>query len=161
MVGVQRALLKKNIMNLVDVLGYECVGVEITGPASAGILRIYIDSPGGILHADCEKASSAVSEYLERCEEEGTRWFPGKYSIEVSSPGLERPLFTPEQYARFIGSDVMLKTNDKKKISGRIMSCEGEVLTLRASDGEIVSLHVGHIKKGNLVYVEQKGAKKK
>jgi ribosome maturation factor RimP len=161
MSGERMALLKKNIMNLTASLGYECVGVEIAGSGSAKTLRIYIDSPGGVLHADCERVSRAVSDYLGRCEEEGTEWFPGKYYIEASSPGLERPLFTEEHYARFVGSDAALKTGDKRKITGRIVSYKDGIVTIETLGGEVIPLPFAGIKKGNLVYVERKGTKKK
>lgn len=161
MSGGPMALLKKNIMDLTVSLGYECVGAEIVSRGAARTLRIYIDSPGGVLHADCEKVSRAVSDYLERCEEEGTKWFPGKYYIEASSPGLERPLFTEEHYARFVGSDAALQTDDKRKITGRIVSYKDGTVTIEASGGEIISVPFASIKKGGLVYVEHKGTKKR
>ncbi|MDR1471488.1 MAG: ribosome maturation factor RimP [Synergistaceae bacterium] len=153
--------MRKNIVDLAESLGYECVGAEIASRGFAPTLRIYIDSPGGVLHADCERVSRAVSDYLERREEEGTEWFSGKYCIETSSPGLERPLFTAEHYARFAGSDVALMTHDRKKITGRIVSCKDGVVTLEAPDGGTVSLPFAGIKRGNLVFTLQKGTKKK
>ena len=146
------ANLKKNISAIVDEAGYECVGVDLISNPGRVVLRIFIDSPEGIVHKDCEQVSRSVSEYIDRAESEGTKLFKGKYFIEVSSPGIERPLYTEEHYARFAGSKVSLRVRGRGKLSGVILSCEKGVITLRAEDGEEVALKFEDITKGNIVF---------
>ena len=146
------ANLKKNIFAIVDEAGYECVGVDIITNPGRVTLRIFIDSPEGIVHKDCEQVSRSVSEYIDRTESEGTKLFNGKYFIEVSSPGIERPLYTEEHYARFVGSKVSLRARGRGKLSGVILSCEKGVITLRAEDGTEMELKFEDITKGNIVF---------
>jgi ribosome maturation factor RimP len=96
--------------------------------------------------------SRDVSEYLDRSESDGTKFFQGKYFIEGSSPGIERPLFTEAHYARFTGSDVTLSAIGRGKMKGAILSCENGIVTLRTEKGEEISLPFGEIKKGNLAF---------
>ena len=145
------ANLKKNISDIVSGAGYECVGVDCQSSRGSAILRIFIDSPEGIRHQDCERVSRSVSEYIDRAESEGTELFNGKYFIEVSSPGIERPLYTEEHYARFAGSKVDLRVRGRGKLCGVILSCEKSVLSLRTADGEEIALKFGDITKGNIV----------
>ncbi len=91
---------------VIEDMGYELVLVEMTGDSSGGqILRAYIDAPGGILLEDCEQVSKQVSAMLDVEDP-----IKGEYSLEVSSPGLERPLVKPEHFIRFRGSRVKVLT---------------------------------------------------
>jgi len=107
----------EKLMNLVrqevELLGYELVGVELTGQGKGGVLlRIYIDHEEGITLDDCAQVSHQVSGVLD--VEDPIR---ERYRLEVSSPGLDRPLFEPSHFERFKGSRVKLKT--QSKIEGR------------------------------------------
>jgi ribosome maturation factor RimP len=141
---------KKNISDIVDEAGYECVGVDCNASRERAILRIFIDSPEGIRHQDCERVSRSVSEYIDRAESEGTKLFRSKYFIEVSSPGIERPLYTEEHYARFIGSKIDLRVKGRGKLHGVILSCEKGIVSLRTADGTEIALKFEDITKGNI-----------
>ena len=145
------ANLKKNISDIVGEAGYECVGVDCASNRGSAILRVFIDSPEGIRHQDCERVSRSVSLYIDQAESEGTKLFNGKYFIEVSSPGIERPLYTEEHYARFAGSKVDLRVKGRGKLRGVILSCEKNVLLLRTAEGEEIALKFEDITKGNIV----------
>ena len=144
--------LKRNISYIVDEAGYECVGVDCSSNPGKAILRVFIDSPGGIKHQDCERVSRSISEYIDRAESEGTKFFPGKYLLEVSSPGIERPLFTEEHYARFAGSKVVLRVRGRGKLSGVILSCDNGAVLLSTADGGEVALKFEDITKGNIAF---------
>ena len=146
------ASLKKNIYAIVDEAGYECVGVDLISNSGRVVLRVFIDSPEGIVHKDCEQVSRSVSEYMDRAESEGTKLFKGKYFIEVSSPGIERPLFTEEHYVRFVGSKVGLRARGRGKLRGVLLSCDKGIITLRTEDGAEVALKFEEITKGNIVF---------
>jgi ribosome maturation factor RimP len=114
----------------VSGLGYELVGVEWQGGAGRGLLRVYIDAPAGVTLADCERVSHQVSGVLD--VEDPIR---GGYTLEVSSPGVERPLFTPEHYARFAGERVRLKLavpiEGRRTVTGKLRGLEdGRVIVL-------------------------------
>ena len=84
--------------------GYELVEVEFVMGPGGGTLRVYIDSPEGIDLDDCAEASHLISELLDADDP-----FPGAYSLEVSSPGLDRVLRTPEHFARFVDNRVKVE----------------------------------------------------
>jgi ribosome maturation factor RimP len=152
--------LKEALGKIVESCGLECVWIEISDARSAKVLRIYIDSHGGVGHPECELVSRRVGEYFDSCEEEGRVWFTGKYFVEVSSPGIERPLFTPESYKRFAGSRVRVVTKNRKKHEGAIGSCEEGVVSINSEDGPVICVALSDIKTANLVYEPQKGEKK-
>lgn len=95
-----RRLLEPSVVGL----GYELVGVELQGRGSRSLLRLYIDRSDGVTLDDCERVSRQVSGVLD--VEDPIR---GAYTLEVSSPGLERPLFTPAHFDRFAGERVKVK----------------------------------------------------
>lgn len=94
------AELRKLIEPAVTALGYELVGVEL----STGLLRVYIDHEQGISVDDCQAVSYQVSGLLDVEDP-----ISGQYSLEISSPGLDRPLFRAADYERFAGHRVALK----------------------------------------------------
>jgi len=97
----------------VRMLGYELLGVElVTGRAGALVLRLYIDSESGIGLVDCERVSHQVSGVLDVEDP-----IEGGYSLEVSSPGADRPLFTPSQFERHAGQRV--RVHMKAPLEGR------------------------------------------
>ena len=119
-----------------DVLGLECVLCEVVGSSSNPVVRLYIDKPGGVSVRDCTLASRTVSLLLEQRDP-----FPGRYMLEVSSPGNNRPLRTPEHFTRFAGSSAKVKTlgasGARNTYTGIIRSCINDVLTLDTEDGSV------------------------
>lgn len=139
-----------------EALGYECAGFEIVKEDGMDIIRLYLEMPGGINTGDCELVSRDVSEYLDTVAED----LPERYFLEISSPGLERPLFRPEDYRRFAGSDAQLHLKGGRSVKGKIVTAadNGDV-TISAQDGERV-VPCEEIKRGHLLYVPQTGQKK-
>ncbi|WP_140919745.1 ribosome maturation factor RimP [Limnobaculum xujianqingii] len=132
----------------VEALGFELVGIEfIRGRQST--LRIYIDSENGINVDDCADVSHQVSAVLDVEDPITTA-----YNLEVSSPGLERPLFTAAHYERFINEDVSLTlrmgVQNRRRWAGKIKSVEGEMITLDV-DGKDEVFALSNIQKANLV----------
>ncbi|MFP4154325.1 MAG: ribosome maturation factor RimP [Guyparkeria sp.] len=141
---------------VVEGLGYEWVGAEFRGGAD-GMLRVFIDQPGkGIGIEDCERVSLAISGVLDVEDP-----FPGQYVLEVSSPGLDRPLFRPEHFERFSGETARVRLlrpiERRKKLQGVIRAVDEDAVTLEV-DGELVSLHFADIDKANLVFDYQQGS---
>jgi len=97
-------------------LGLECVGVEYSPSHGNSLVRVYIEAADRpVTVDDCEVVSRQVSASLDVHDP-----IEGRYTLEVSSPGLDRPLYTPEQFARFIGESAKLEVN--LPIDGRALS---------------------------------------
>lgn len=149
--------LEKGFRERIEFLGYEYVGAELDTGGRGATLRIYADDCGGLMLDDCEKISSALNDYLDENED----LLPDGYLLEVSSPGLERPLFTLEDYGRFTGKEVLIRLSGSKKAAGIIegVTSDGEV-AVSENDGSIRKIPFQDIKSGNLVYKMQRGEKK-
>jgi len=134
---------------LVEDLGYEFVGMEQRRDPRNSVLVIYIDQPGGISVDDCEKVSREAAALLDVEDP-----IPGHYSLEISSPGLDRPLFTLEQFDRFRGEKVTVSlyapVDGRRKFSGEILGAAEGCVRL-AVDGAEVVLEMANIAKARLV----------
>jgi ribosome maturation factor RimP len=112
--------------------GLEVVEVELRGGGKARMLRIFIDKLAGVTHEDCVSVSRDVSTILDVEDA-----IPGSYTLEVSSPGLDRKLFRPKDYERFTGSLIKLTTqqpvNGNRHFEGRLEHFEQGRLTLDLS----------------------------
>ncbi|WP_225088090.1 ribosome maturation factor RimP [Pectobacterium colocasium] len=132
----------------VAALGYELVGIEFIRSRQS-TLRIYIDSEDGITVDDCADVSHQVSAVLD-VEDPITV----AYNLEVSSPGLERPLFTVEHYLRFIGEEVTvvlrMAVQNRRKWLGVIKAVDGEMITITV-EGKDEVFALSNIQKANLV----------
>jgi ribosome maturation factor RimP len=133
--------------------GYELVEVEFVPGRGGGTLRVYIDvleggSSEGIGLDDCEKASHQVSELLDANDP-----FPGAYSLEVSSPGLDRVLRTPEHFARFVDNRVKVELqvprDGRKRYTGVLRKADGESIELDV-DNFSVSIKLAEISRARL-----------
>jgi len=144
-------------MPILDDLGMELVHQEYRQEGREWALRLFIDKPGGITLDDCVTVSREVDAILE-VEDVVHR----SYRLEVSSPGLDRPLLKSRDYARFAGEWVKIKTRDsidpdqrghqRKTFSGILCGIEGDVVTIEQQDkrGGKVELRLGEIDQANL-----------
>lgn len=133
----------------VSALGYELVGIEYLPQGRYSLLRVYIDSEAGITVDDCEKVSRQLSGVLDVEDP-----IKGQYSLEISSPGLDRPLFTPEHFARFAGQQVQVRLqqplNGQRKFKGLLRGMDGEEVLIEIDGGELRVLPE-EIDKANLI----------
>jgi ribosome maturation factor RimP len=143
--------------------GVELVEVEMKGAGKTRTLKITIDKPEGVTHEDCANISREVSIILD--VEDAVSG--GSYTLEVSSPGMDRKLLKAEDYLRFAGSRVKLMTrepvNGNRHFEGRLESLRGGKLTLEtitgkkkpkpghAHPGEKVEIDLANVEKANLV----------
>jgi ribosome maturation factor RimP len=116
--------------------GVEVLAVELTGPER---FTVYVDRPEGVDHALCEEVTRVLWDYLRQ------------YSVDVSSPGLERPLRKPEHFQRVVGRRVKLKTAERSKLRGEVKRADESVVTVAADAGE-VDIPYDEIVRGNLIY---------
>lgn len=142
--------IREIIQAQVEEDGYQLLHVELRSGGDAPTLRIFIDRPEGITIDDCASTSRKVAVLLD--VEDPVK---GKYTLEVSSPGIERPLFSEHDYIRFQGKEIRMVTKNKienrRKFNGIIDSFEDGVLGLLC-DGRLIRIDFEEIKKANLVF---------
>jgi ribosome maturation factor RimP len=131
--------LEQLLAPTINDMGYELWGCEYLPQGKHSLLRIYIDKEDGIGIEDCQNVSHQVSALLDVEDP-----VPGNYSLEVSSPGIPRPLFSSWQYQRYIGELVQVKTykpvSAKRKLQGTIVSVSESsvVLNINGEDNELL-----------------------
>jgi ribosome maturation factor RimP len=145
--------LEKQLTEMLDApvsaLDYELVGLEFVRAGQHSTLRIFIDHPNGITVEDCAEVSRQVSAVMD-VEDPITV----AYNLEVSSPGLERPLFKAEHYQQFIGHEVnivlKMAMQNRRKWKGEILAVDGETVSVTV-DGNEETFALSNIAKANLV----------
>ena len=129
--------------------GLELVHVELAGGARSPIVRVFIDKPGGVTHEDCSGVSEHVGTILDVED-----FIHAAYTLEVSSPGLERGLYRPEDYERFAGRLAKLKTRaslgGQRNFRGRIVAFDGEDVLFDDKTTGRVRVPFSEIAKANL-----------
>jgi len=131
---------------ILAALGLEIVEVGITGPGRAPILRFVVDRPGGGVTVDqLQEASTAIETALEVSD-----LLPGRYSLEVSSPGIDRPWKRLDDFRRHAGERATLKTfaplaDGRRLLVGRVTAVEGETIHFAPDAGDPVSLEFSNI----------------
>ncbi len=127
--------LQNLIKPVVESLGYELVGLEFYPRSHNSTVRIYIDSPAGIGVEDCTRVSHQVSGILEVEDP-----IPGRYTLEVSSPGSDRPLFEPRHYQKVVGSRVRVKmhtpVDGRKNFIGQLKQVDDDAITVEVDNQE-------------------------
>ena len=133
----------------VEAVGYELVDVEYAGRSPSATLRAYIDAPGGITVDDCESVSRQISAVLDVEDP-----IPGQYTLEVSSPGLNRPLVKPEHFARVVGCKVKLLMRNyhlgRRRFAGVLADVTDTTVAIDV-DGEFYELEIADIERARLV----------
>ena len=118
-----------------DVPGVDVLAVELVSPSR---FCVYVDHPEGVDHALCERVTDALRDYLR------------EYSVEVSSPGLERPLRRQEHFDAARGRRVRVRTRDRK-LRGEVLSAGERSVTVAASDGAETEIPYAEIVRANLI----------
>jgi ribosome maturation factor RimP len=141
--------LNELIEPLVEDLGYEFVGLEYNSNPKHAVLRIYIDREDGVGIEDCETVSRETAALLDVKDP-----IRSHYNLEVSSPGLDRPLFVSAHYREFIGETVQINLfaplDGRRKFSGPILGADENVVRIE-QDGSEVMLNLDNIVKAKLV----------
>ncbi len=141
--------LQKLIEPTIERLGYELTDLEVRLSGRGGLLRLTIDKPDGIDLDDCEKVSHAVSALLDVEDP-----VPGNYSLEVSSPGLDRKLTKVEHFQRFEGETLKVTMRfpieGRRRFRGTLKSSDDENIVVEV-DGESHSLPLTMIDTARLV----------
>ncbi len=132
--------------------GIEVWDVELAGSGRARVLRIFIDRPEGVSHADCELISTQVGAILDVEEV-----MPGeRYHLEVSSPGVERKLLRPEHFERFKGSKALLTlrepVDNRRRWEGTLAGLDSGCVILETPTGQTLRPRLEEIEKANLKF---------
>jgi ribosome maturation factor RimP len=129
--------------------GLELVHAEVAGPENKPIVRVFIDKPNGVTHGDCSAVSTHLGTVLDVED-----FIHASYTLEVSSPGLERGLYKPADYERFAGSSAKLKTrqpiNGQRNFKGRLLGLDGDHALFEDLTNGKVRIPLDIITKANL-----------
>lgn len=143
------AALEGLVRPVVTGLGYEYVGMEYLSQGRRKLLRVFVDAPAGVTLDDCERVSHQLSGMLD--VEDPVH---GAYTLEVSSPGLDRPLFTAEHYSRFAGRRLRVRLGQarhgQRNFSGVLRGIDGGDVLIDAS-GEEIRLPLSEIEQARLI----------
>lgn len=148
-------MLSKKEQQLLDALalraqseGVEIVTVEVVGAKKAPTIRVFIDTPDGVSFDELSSAQAWINDIMDELDP-----FPGAYMLEVSSPGIDRPLRTAEHFARFVGETAVVKTTQpldgRSSWIGTITASSDEAVDLDV-DGTTVCIPLNTIKRAHL-----------
>ncbi len=141
-------MLTALLQPVVEELGYSLWEIECSPGQGSGYVRLYLDAEAGITVEDCARVSRAVSEVLDAEDP-----IPGEYTLEVSSPGLERPLRTAEHFGRFVGETVFVELaqpqDGRRRFLGPLVAADGKTIEVEV-DGQRHVLPVSGIRKAHL-----------
>lgn len=134
----------------IEVLDLELWGIEYLTKGRSALLRVYIDSEEGVTIDDCEKVSRQISAILDVEDP-----IAGEYTLEVSSPGLDRPLFAVEQYVAYVGEVINVRLNSpidgRRKFKGVLNSADPKTIVMTV-DNQPVEILFSQIEKANVAY---------
>ena len=152
MPGAVASKIEVIAQRVVESEGMELVEVEVKGGGNQRFVRISIDKPEGISHADCELVSQQVGTILDVEDV-----VPGgRYTLEVSSPGVERKLIKPRDYERFQGKKVKIALREpvegRRHWEGALAGFEAGLIMLEAEPGKTVQIPYELIQKANLKF---------
>lgn len=132
--------------------GIEVVEVEVKGGGNQRLVRVFIDKPEGVTHADCELVSQQVGTILDVEDV-----IPGgRYTLEVSSPGIERKLLKPQDYQRFQGKKARITLKEaiagRRNWEGTLAGIENGIVALESAPGQTMRFPFEHIQKAHLKF---------
>jgi ribosome maturation factor RimP len=147
----QEQRLTELLAPTVEATGFELLGIEFMSAGRHSTLRLYIDHPDGITVDNCAQVSREVSAILDVEDP-----IPNEYNLEVSSPGLDRPLFTPAHFAKVIGQKIEVKIaipqEGRRRFKGQLQAIEDDMLVIEV-DGKQYRLLMDNVDKANVVPV--------
>lgn len=127
--------LAEMVAPIADALGYELWGLELLSQGRSSVVRIYIDGADGINVDDCAKMSRQVSSVFDVEDP-----IAGEYTLEVSSPGLDRPLYTLDQFKQYVGEQVKVRLRTayegRRKFAGTLTAVEDDDVVVAIDDNE-------------------------
>jgi len=145
---MNEARLQRLLEPVTEAMGYELVTTELSGRGKGTVLRVYIDAPGGITLDDCEFVSRQLSDLLDVEDPIG-----GQYTLEVSSPGIERPLVSQDHFQRVVGERIKVELTNhhlgRRRFLGRLLGVGNGELSIEVN-GEVFDLPLQDVEKARL-----------
>jgi len=141
--------IKTLVLSVLDEMEIELVDVNLQGSNRKKVLRVYVHEDGGVTLDRCVKASRMISDLLDRKD-----IITSKYTLEVSSPGLDRPLKSARDFERNVGEKVkvLVCIEDKEReITGIIKEVTGETIYLQNKDNEIIHFEILNVKSAKII----------
>ncbi len=149
--GVEWDRIRRLIEEAVEGQGYELVEAELKGAGKSSVLRVFIDRPEGISHRDCELVSELVGTVLDVED-----LIPFSYTLEVSSPGLDRKLVKESDYTRFEGRQARIQTriplNQQKVFRGRLKGIHDGKIRLELPRGSLLDIPLDVVEEARLEF---------
>ncbi|HEX4997239.1 MAG TPA: ribosome maturation factor RimP [Terriglobia bacterium] len=146
---MDRRRIEQVVANVVESQGYEFVEMEFRGAGKNALLRVFIDRPDGISHEDCERVSEQLGTVLDVED-----LIPYSYTLEISSPGLERKLVKPDDYNRFAGKLAKIQTRlalqHQKVFRGRLRGFEDGKVRLETAPDTVLEIPLDVIAESRL-----------
>jgi ribosome maturation factor RimP len=141
--------IRQIVSEVVDAEGYTLVEVELKGAGRQRVLRVFIDKEGGVSHHDCELISEQVGTLLDVED-----IIESSYTLEISSPGLDRKLVSNNDFVRFSGHLAKVQTrfplNNQKVFRGRLLGLRGDSVLLDVQRGEVLEIPLEVIREARL-----------
>ncbi|KLE33904.1 ribosome maturation protein RimP [Aurantiacibacter luteus] len=147
-----------------SALGFELVRVKMTGSGDERTLQIMAEDPatGQLVVDQCAALSRAVSDRIDAIEEAGEVLVEGAYNLEVSSPGIDRPLTRAKDYANWAGHEVKIalagtadRADDRRRLRGELLGIEGDMVTVEDSKSGRVTVPLAQIHSAQLVFTDK------
>jgi len=149
--GVEWGRIRQLVEQVVEGQGYELVDAELKGAGNNSVLRLYIDTPNGVTHHDCELVSEQVGTVLDVED-----LIPFSYTLEVSSPGLDRKLVKEGDYTRFEGKLARIQTriplNQQKVFRGHLKGLHDGKIQLELLKGDLLEIPLDVIQEARLEF---------
>ena len=142
-------------------LGFELVRVKMTGSGEERTLQVMAEDPasGQLVVGQCATLSRAISDRIDEIEEGGEELVEGAYNLEVSSPGIDRPLTRPKDFANWAGHETKIALNEKidghRKLVGELVGIEGDVVTIEDKQAGTVAVPLSKVHSAQLVYTDK------
>ena len=151
MIDVNQEVLSNLIERITQREDLELVHWDLVGPPGGLLLRIYIDKHGGVTHGDCQNLSKQIETVIDVEDV-----IPSGYVLEVSSPGIERPLYKPEDYQRFAGNRIKLRTsapiNGQRTFHGRLDGISENKVQLEADNAGHLEIPYESVVRANIEF---------
>lgn len=142
--------LEQIVEPAVEALDCELLGIEYVSQGRHSLIRIYIDKPEGVNVDDCARVSRQISAVLDVEDP-----IPGQYTLEVSSPGVERPLFKAEHFAKYVGETIQVRLTaplqGRRKFKGILLGIDDDGVVRMEFEGNELSFELDEIEKAHLV----------
>ena len=144
-----------------EALGFALVRVKLTGSGEERALQIMAEDPatGQLVVEQCAELSRRISDAMDACEEAGEELVEGAYNLEVSSPGIDRPLTRPKDFSDWAGHEAKIalveKVDGRRALSGELVGIEGDLVTLKDTEAGRVTVPLAQIHSAQLVLTDR------